>query len=226
MKKSKISASMMCADLDKIFYYLAEFKKADLDFLHIDVMDGSFVSNLALGTDYVRSLRRSTDIPFDFHFLVNDPLKKMAWYDIHPNDQVAFHLENNSEVIDCIEYLESKKARVCIAINPETDFHLLDPYLDELDGILVMMVNPGFAGQKMLPFTMNKVSQLYEYLQKNNYSNIEIEVDGNISIEKAEKLYRNGANIFVAGSSSLFKDSEVPVSKTISEMKDVIGFKD
>ena len=76
MKKGKISASMMCARLDKIFYYLAEFKEANLEYLHIDVMDGDFVPNFAIGTDYVKSLRRITDIPFDFHFLVNNPMKK------------------------------------------------------------------------------------------------------------------------------------------------------
>lgn len=224
MKKGKISASMMCADLNKIFYYLAEFKNANLDFLHIDVMDGDFVSNLALGTDYVRSLRKSTDIPFDFHFLVNEPFTKMSWFDIQKGDQVAFHFENNNRITDCIQYIKSKKAKVFIAINPETDFHLLKEYIDKIDGILVMMVSPGFAGQKMLPFTINKVEQLHKYLLKNNYANIEIEVDGNISLEKAELLYKKGAKIFVAGSSSLFKNSEVPVSDTISQMKKVIGF--
>lgn len=225
MNKGKISASMMCASLDKIFYYLDVFEKNQIEFLHIDIMDGDFVPNLALGTDYVKSLRNSTTIPFDFHFLVNNPLKKLTWFDVKENDQVAFHYENNNDINDCIRYIHSKGAKAFIALNPETDFKVLEPYYNDIDGILLMMVNPGFAGQKMLPFTINKVDQLKKYLLKNKLDNIQIEVDGNISIEKAKELYKLGAEIFVAGSSSIFKQDELDVEKVIKEKRKVIGFK-
>lgn len=224
MEKGKISASMMCAGLDKIFYYLAEFKAANLEFLHIDVMDGSFVPNLALGTDYVKDLRRLTDIKFDYHFLVNDPLKIMKWYDIKENDQVAFHYEQNENIIECIDYLRQKKAKVFIAINPETDFMCLKEYFNKIDGILVMTVSPGFAGKKLIPETIEKTEKLKKYLSDNKLD-LEIEVDGNISIENAEILYKAGANIFVAGSSSLFKKTEASISEIIKEKREVIGWK-
>ena len=128
-KKGKLSASMMCAGLDKLFYFLTEFKEVDLEYLHIDIMDGQFVPNFALGTDYVKSLRRITDIPFDYHFLVNDPLNKMTWFDIREGDQVAFHYENNDNIQECIDYLTRLGAKIFIAINPETDFHVLDEYI-------------------------------------------------------------------------------------------------
>ena len=224
-KKGMISASMMCASLDKIFYYLTEFKESKMEFLHIDVMDGEFVPNLALGTDFVKSLRRITDIPFDYHFLVNNPLEKMTWYEIRENDQVSFHYENNQNIQECLNYLKRLGAKKFIAINPNTDFHVLTPYLDQLDGILVMMVEPGFAGQKMVPSTINKVEQLSKFLKENNKEDIEIEVDGNITIENAEKLYKLGANIFVSGSSSLFSKSELSTSEIIEKKRNAIGWK-
>ena len=222
-KKGKISASMMCASIDKIFYYLAEFKEKKLEYLHIDIMDGEFVPNLALGTDYVKSLRRITDIPFDYHFLVNNAIDKMSWFDIREGDQVSFHYENNGHIRECINYLTRLGARKFIAISPDTDFHVLDPYLEDIDGVLVMTVYPGFAGKKLVPKTIEKTKQLKEHLDELGID-IDIEVDGNISIENAKILYERGANIFVAGSSSLFKNGEMPITEVIDEKRKVIGW--
>lgn len=224
MDKGKLSASMMCASLDKVFYYLAEFKRTELEFLHIDIMDGEFVPNFALGTDYVRSLRRLTSIPFDFHFLTIEPLKKMAWFDIREGDQVAFHYECNDSIDECIAYVKRIGAKCFIAINPETNFRVLDPYLNDIDGILVMMVNPGFAGKRMLPNAIKKVQDLVDYLNAEHRDYLEIEVDGNITIEHAKELYEIGANIFVSGSSSLFKSTELPINEVIQEKRKVIGW--
>ena len=223
-KKGKISASMMCTSLDKIFYYLTEFKENDLEFLHIDVMDGEFVPNLALGTDYVKSLRRITDIPFDYHFLVNNPLEKMSWYEIREDDQVAFHYENNDKIEECINYLTRLGAKKFIAINPDTDFHVLDKYLNDIDGILVMTVYPGFIGKKLVRSTIEKTEKLKEYLNSLNLD-IEIEVDGNITIENAKILYERGATIFVGGSSSLFSKTNKTIKQIIEEKRKVIGWK-
>ena len=149
----------------------------------------------------------------------------MTWYEIRENDQVSFHYENNQNIQECLNYLKRLGAKKFIAINPNTDFHVLTPYLDQLDGILVMMVEPGFAGQKMVPSTINKVEQLSKFLKENNKEDIEIEVDGNITIENAEKLYKLGANIFVSGSSSLFSKSELSTSEIIEKKRNAIGWK-
>ena len=222
-KKGKLSASMMCAGLDKLFYYLTEFKEVNLEYLHIDIMDGQFVPNFALGTDYVKSLRRITDIPFDYHFLVNNPINKMNWFDIREGDQVSFHFENNDNIQDCIDYLTRLGARKFIAINPETDFHVLDEYLSQIDGILVMHTPPGFAGKKLIPETIDKVGDLREHLDELSMD-LDIISDGNVSIENAEKLYKKGSNIFVSGTSSLFMNSELPIKEIIDKKRKVIGW--
>ncbi len=224
MKKGKISASMMCSGLDKTFYYLTEFKEAQIEFLHIDIMDGEFVPNFALGTDYVKSLRRITDIPFDFHFLVNNPLEKMSWFDIREGDQVSFHYENNSKIPQCLDYLKRLGAASLIAVNPETDYRLLDSYIDDINGVLVMTVHPGFAGKKLIPYTIDKVREMRKYYDSVGREDIFLEVDGNISIENAEILYKAGAEVFVAGSSSLFKKGEQSTREIIDAKRKVIGW--
>ncbi len=222
--KGKLSASMMCASIDRIFYYLTEFKEVDLEYLHIDIMDGVFVPNLALGTDFIKSLRRVTDIPFDYHFLVNQPEIKMQWFDIRPTDQVAFHYESTQNIGKCIEYVKSKGAKVLIAINPETSYLVLEEYLDDIDGILVMTVSPGFAGKKIVPYAFDKVKEVKKYLISKNKDNIEITVDGNISIENAQKLYDCGARTFVAGSSSLFSNTQLSLKEIINLKRKAIGW--
>ena len=223
MRKGKLSPSMMCADLNNIFFYLKEFERANIEMLHIDIMDGEFVPNFALGTDYVKSLRRATNIPFDFHFLVNDPLKKMSWFDIREGDQVAFHYEDNECIPECIEYLNRLGAKSLIAINPETDVSLIEQYLDDADGILMMMIHPGFAGKKMVPGMIEKVEKTRKYLDAIGKDNIFIEVDGNITVDKAEILHKIGADIFVSGSSSIFKKRDNTVD-VIKEKRKAIGW--
>lgn len=225
-RRGKLSASMMCAGLDKIFYYLTEFKEAELEYLHIDIMDGEFVPNFALGTDFVKSLRRITDIPFDYHFLTMDPLEKMSWFDIRENDQVAFHYERNEKIPECLQYIQRLGASSLIAINPETDFQVLEPYLNDMCGVLVMTVHPGFAGKKLVEYTVGKVQRLREWLDACGREDLFIEVDGNITIPNAERLYKCGADVFVAGSSSLFGKSELPVQSIIRKKRQVIGWEE
>ncbi len=215
---------MMCAGIDKIFYYLTEFKEAKLEFLHVDVMDGQFVPNFALGTDYVKSLRRVSDIPLDYHFLVMNPLEKMSWFDIREGDHVAFHYEHNENIPECLQFLKRIGAASFVAINPETDYHVLNPYLDDMDGVLVMTVHPGFAGKKLVRSTIEKVKEMKDYFVSTGRDDLMIEVDGNISIKNAEIFYNCGADIFVAGSSSLFKKCELSTEEIIREERKVIGW--
>ena len=148
----------------------------------------------------------------------------MTWFDIKEDDQVAFHYENNEKIFECINYLKRLGARCYIAINPETDYHVLDPYLNDIDGVLVMTVHPGFAGKKLVSSTINKVKEMSAYYKEIGRDEISIEVDGNMSVENAKIFYEAGADVFVAGSSSLFKKGEEPIKDIIERKRSVIGW--
>ncbi len=201
---NKISPSMMCADIAKISSVLSDFERCGIEYLHIDIMDGSFVPNFTLGTDYCKSLKSITKIPLDIHMMVNEPELKLDWFPIGEGDYVSIHIESTKHLQKALATIKTKGAKPMVAINPATPICMLENILDDIDGVLLMTVNPGFAGQKLVESTLKKITQLRKYLDNNGYSSIEIEVDGNVSFENAKRMKNAGANIFVVGTSSIF----------------------
>ncbi len=204
---NKISPSMMCADIAKISEVLTDFEKGGIEYLHIDIMDGSFVPNFTLGTDYCKALKSMTKIPLDIHLMINEPENKIDWFPIGEGDFVSVHFESTKHLQKVLAQIKSKGAKPMVVINPATPICMIENILDDIDGVLVMTVNPGFAGQKLIESTLKKISQLRKYLDENGYHHIEIEVDGNVSFENAKRMKAAGANIFVAGTSSVFSSS-------------------
>lgn len=205
---SKISPSMMCADITKIKETIESFEKNKIDYLHIDIMDGLFVPNFMLGTDYIKRLRKITTIPMDIHLMIDKPEDKLDWFEIKENDIVSVHAESTVHLQKALKGIRDKGAKAFVALNPATPINTLEYVTDDMDGVLVMTVNPGFAGQKMIPATLNKITDIRNYLNSNKLSMAEIEVDGNVSYENAVKMKNAGADIFVVGSSSIFNSSE------------------
>ena len=205
MHKSEISASMMCSDLIDLKETIRIFEDEGIEYLHIDMMDGSFVPNFGLGVDYVRGLRNLTDIPLDIHLMIKDPEYKFQWIGIKPTDTVSIHYESTFQVQRALDYLEPFGCKRFLAINPATPVSSLEEVLDYIDGINILMVNPGFAGQKIVPSTMRKAQKVVDLLKRDGRENIIIEVDGNITPENGRKLREIGASRFVAGTSSIFK---------------------
>lgn len=205
MHKSEISASMMCSDLIDLKETLRIFEEEGVEHLHIDMMDGTFVPNFGLGVDYIRGLRRLTDIPLDLHLMVKDPEYKFQWIGIKPTDSVSIHYESTFQVQRALDYLEPFGCKRFLAINPATPVSSLEEVLDYIDGINLLMVNPGFAGQKIVPSTLRKAEKVVELLKREGREDILIEVDGNITPENGKKLREIGASWFVAGTSAIFK---------------------
>ena len=205
MGNSMISASMMCADLVHIKETISVFEANSIEYLHIDVMDGEFVPNFGLGVDYIRALRELTSIPLDLHLMIKNPEYKLQWVGIKETDIVSIHYESTYQVQRVLDLMKPFECKRFLAINPATPIYVLEEVLDYIDGINLLMVNPGFAGQKIVPSTLKKAEKLMTMLKKNKREDIILEVDGNITPENGNILKAIGASIFVCGTSSIFR---------------------
>lgn len=219
---NKISASLMCADPFDIKNIIKVLETNNVDYLHIDIMDGKFVPNLGLGSDYIKALRKHTDIPFDYHIMVKDPDTIINLLDIRENDLVSVHYESSFQIQRTLENVRKHNCKVMIALNPATPLCFLEELIYYIDGINLLMVNPGFAGQKMVENCLKKACKVGRIIKKFDRKNIIFEVDGNISFENAKNLKRIGANLFVAGTSSIFQKS-ISLNDAVVELRNCIN---
>lgn len=220
--RGKLSASMMCSNLIDLKETLKYFEDEGVEYLHIDMMDGTFVPNFGLGVDYIRGLRELTSIPLDLHLMIKDPEYKFQWIGIRETDIVSIHYESTFQVQRALDYLQPFGCKRFLAINPATPVYVLEEVLDYIDGINLLMVNPGFAGQKIVPSTMKKAEKVIQLLQEMHHEEVIVEVDGNITCENAAKLRKIGASIFVAGSSSVFKGDVSRYGENVRALREVI----
>lgn len=218
--KKMISPSMMCAGIDKLTQTLRVFEEQKIEHLHIDVMDGSFVPNFTLGTDYCRQLRTLTSIPLDIHLMINGPENKIPWFNVQPGDIVSVHAESTKHFQKALAAVRAAGGQAFAALNPATPVCFLEEVMDDLDGVLVMCVNPGFAGQKLIPSTLEKIRRVRAFLDANGRTDALIEADGNVSFENAARMKDAGADIFVAGTSSIFSP-ELTLNKGIEKLREI-----
>ena len=196
---------MMCADIFALGETLKTFEENGVSYLHIDVMDGEFVPNFTLGTDYCRMMKRASRIPLDIHLMINDPEKKLSWFDFGEGDIVSVHFESTKHPYLALQMIRERGAKAFLAINPGTAASVISPMLSVMDGVLVMTVNPGFAGQQLAESTLAKISEVRALAVKAGKEDLLIETDGNVSFKNAVRMSLAGADIFVAGTSSVFR---------------------
>ena len=220
--KKLLSASLMCADLLNLEKAIKELEKANIDYLHIDIMDGSFVPNITLGFDLINSIKKATDIPLDIHMMVYDPAKFIERMNLTENDIVSVHYESDIHIHRTLELIKNKGCKTGLAINPGTPVENVKNLTDYIDMLLVMTVSPGFAGQKIFKGADKKVIETRKLLTEWGYADTLIQVDGNISLENGKKMYDSGADIFVLGTSSLFlKDKSL--ENAAKDFKEFLG---
>jgi ribulose-phosphate 3-epimerase len=179
------------------------FERHNIEYLHIDVMDGLFVPNYALGADFVKTVKNSTSIPLDIHLMIDRPEDKIGWFAFGAGDFISFHFEASRDPGKAARKIRERGGKAMMALSPATPIRVLSDFIDDLDDVLIMTVYPGFAGQKLAVGALDKIMRL-----RLAYPLIEIEVDGNVSFENAARMRGAGADIFVAGSSSVFSKSD------------------
>ncbi len=199
MRNIIISPSLMCADLLDLGREIKALEEAGADYHHIDVMDGVFVPNLQLGTANVAAIRRAASIPLDIHLMITDPENKLGWFDIREGDFVSVHYESTPRPEKALLQIKDKKAKALLAINPETSVSVCERFSGIIDGVLVMTVHPGHAGQKLVSGALEKIGEA-----RKMFNGAVVEVDGNVSYENAKIMKEKGADMLVCGSSSVF----------------------
>lgn len=212
-----LSPSILSADFTKLGEEIETIDNAGAEYIHVDVMDGMFVPSISYGMPVIKSIRKSTGKVFDVHLMISEPIRYIADFAASGADMITVHVEACSDVVATIEKIREYKLKVGITLNPDTPVSAIKPYLNRVDMVLIMSVNPGFGGQKFITSSVDKIKEVKRLRDELNLS-YDIEVDGGINIDNLATVLEAGANVIVAGSAIFRGDAAENVKKFKSVM--------
>ena len=219
MKNPILAASLICSDPLNIERDIKELVKGEIDWIHFDVMDGQFVPRYGLYSEVLTSLRKITDTIVDVHMMVDNPEDYIEIFSEAKANYYCFHIEATKHAHRVVKKIKGSGMKVGIALNPATSISSLEWVINDIDMVCLMAINPGIVGHKLIPNMYEKIKQLREYAIKNNNSDLIIEIDGGVTFESGVEMIKNGADVLVCGTGSIFRAHEDTISNKIKAFR-------